>query len=74
MRLEILFKIGYVCKIPWGGAGPFLARSLYSPLRLAKIEDGTYAYPFTLSNAQSDGQSTSLRYLSFRQVLDRKHT
>ena len=30
MRLEIFFKIGYVCKIPkgGGGAGPFLARSL----------------------------------------------
>ena len=31
MRLEIFFKIGYVCKIPYGGvggAGPFLALSL----------------------------------------------
>ena len=25
MRLEIFFKIGYACKIPCGGAGPFFS-------------------------------------------------
>ena len=29
MQKRLLFKIDYVCKIPWGGAGSFLAGSLY---------------------------------------------